>query len=372
MAALLDRGAPKDAGIFEAALRLGIAQLFFLPERGDHSAIHLAVETAKSDEKAKHYAALMNGVLRNAQRRRESLDLPEASLLPGWLATRWRENFGEAALAAMIRALIDGPALDLTVRPDGIERVKLVGGQHIIGDTWRIPRPPKPVFELPGYAEGEWWVQDASAAIPARLLRVEPFHAVADLCAAPGGKTAQLALAGGAVSAVDTSTDRLARLAGNLQRVHLDARVKPVVGDAIAFGHDGEFDRVLLDAPCTATGIFRRHPEVIWHRKAADIAPRAALQSRLLDNAARIVRKGGVIVYAVCSLEKEEGEEQASRFLARHDDFTAVPVEAEELSGWTAPVTAEGNLRTLPGMALPNGVEGTLDGFFAARFLRLA
>lgn len=369
---MLDKGTPKDAGLFEATVRIGMVQLLFLPERGDHSAIHLAVEGVKADDKARHFATLANAVLRNVQRRRGELVMPDSALLPDWLAGRWRKTYGHIALPGMIAALIEGPALDLTVTAPGVETVTNFGGERVLGDSFRVLRPARPVAELPGFSGGLWWAQDAAAAIPARLLRVEPLHAVADLCAAPGGKTAQLALAGGTVTAIDSDPGRLALLADNMARLGLAGRVGVVVGDAASVGETGQYDRVLLDAPCTGTGIFRRHPEVIWHRTPADIEDRVKLQARLLDNAARLTARGGVLVYCVCSLEPEEGEAQTEAFLARHPDFVPVPVERAELEGWVAPITALGHLRTLPGMRVPGKAGGTLDGFFAARFLRLA
>jgi len=368
---MLAKSVPPDAGLFEAALRIGMTQLLFLGELGDHSAIHLAVETVKSDDKARPFAGLTNGVLRNVQRRRGELLMPDSALIPDWLSARWREAYGNMALLGMIGALLDGPVLDLTAGPGGGETIKGFGGTPVIGDTWRVKRPGGPVAELPGYAEGRWWVQDAAAAIPARLLRVEPLHAVADLCAAPGGKTAQLAAAGGTVTAVDNDPIRLARLAGNMARLGLSETVTVAVGDAATFGEAGLYDRVLLDAPCTGTGIFRRHPEVVWQRNPADIADRVKLQKGLLGNAARITAKGGVLVYCVCSLEPEEAEAQAAAFLSGHPGFVPVPVEAGELDGWAAPVSGAGNLRTVPGMRVPGPAGGTLDGFFAARFLRM-
>lgn len=368
---LLETGLPADAGLFEAALRIGIAQLLFLSERGDHSAIHLAVETIKADEAARRYAALANGVLRNVQRRRGELVLPNSALVPGWLAARWRQTYGFAGLPKLIEALVDGAALDLTVKPEGVATVETFGGKKTIDGSYRVARPPAPVSELPGFAEGMWWVQDTAAALPARLLRVRRGHRVADLCAAPGGKTAQLAAAGGTVIAVDSDAERMGRLADNLERLALASTVRTAIEDATRFGEDAAFDRVLLDAPCTGTGVFRRHPEVIWQRVAADIADRVKLQARLLDNAARITAREGVLVYCVCSLEPEEGEAQAVLFLERHPDFVPVPVEPDELDGWKAPITQAGHLRTVPGMKVPGQAEGTLDGFFAARFLRV-
>jgi 16S rRNA (cytosine967-C5)-methyltransferase len=223
------------------------------------------------------------------------------------------------------------------------------------------------VRELPGFADGAWWVQDAAAALPARLLAVKPGERVADFCAAPGGKTAQLAAASADVVAVDRSAKRLVRLSENLERLKLAAETR--VADATILDAP-PFDAILLDAPCSATGTLRRHPDVAWTKDEMDVRRLADLQRRLLDAAARLLRPGGRLVYCTCSLEPEEGEEQAASFLARHPDFSRVPVTADEVGGLTDLVSPEGDLRTLPFHLSVDGARGGLDGFFAARFVR--
>jgi 16S rRNA (cytosine967-C5)-methyltransferase len=222
-----------------------------------------------------------------------------------------------------------------------------------------------PVTQLPGFAEGEWWVQDAAAALPARLLGDVRGLAVADLCAAPGGKTAQLANAGAQVTAVDRSPFRIARLCENLARLKLTAET--VTADATAW-QAGPFDAVLLDAPCAATGTIRRHPDVPWLKSESDLAGLTALQRALLDNAVNLVRPGGVLVYSTCSLEPEECEHMVAALLARNSDLRRKPIAAAEVGGMAELVDAKGELRTLP-HHLPDSdprMSG-LDGFFAAR-----
>jgi 16S rRNA (cytosine967-C5)-methyltransferase len=215
----------------------------------------------------------------------------------------------------------------------------------------------------PGFTEGVWWVQDAAAAIPARLLEVQPGQTALDLCAAPGGKTLQLAAAGAQVTALDKSAARLTRLSDNLARTGLAAEV--VVADAATWRDGRSFDAVLLDAPCSATGTFRRHPDVLWAAKPSDVASLAALQSRLFDAAAAKVKLGGRLVYCVCSLEPEEGEAQVAAFLQRHPDFAIDPIAAGEGGAPEASLRPDGTLRILPHHR-PGGV----DGFYAARLRR--
>jgi 16S rRNA (cytosine967-C5)-methyltransferase len=221
------------------------------------------------------------------------------------------------------------------------------------------------VTELEGFNSGEWWVQDAAAALPARLLNAGPGSRVADLCAAPGGKTAQIAAAGAEVTAVDRSAPRLRRLAENLKRLGLT--VKTITADATTLEAE-PFDAILLDAPCSATGTIRRHPDVAWLKSGNDITRLTQLQARLLDAAARLLKPGGTLVYSTCSLEPEEGERQIAALLARNPALERSPVTADEVGGHAEFITGLGELRTLP-HHLPHAEPrlAGLDGFFAAR-----
>jgi 16S rRNA (cytosine967-C5)-methyltransferase len=211
-------------------------------------------------------------------------------------------------------------------------------------------------------------VQDAAAALPARLLAPRPGERIADLCAAPGGKTAQLAAAGADVLAVDRSARRLSRLEENLARLHLAARTRAIDAEKL---DEAPFDAVLLDAPCSATGTIRRHPDVAWTKGEEDVRKLADLQARLLDTAARLLKPGGRLVYCTCSLEAEEGERQAEAFLARHADVSRHPITAAEIGGLAECLTPNGDLRTLPfHVALPDRDRSGIDGFFAARFAK--
>src|SRR5690606_28293191 len=229
----------------------------------------------------------------------------------------------------------------------------------------RVDRLPAPVAELPGYAEGEWWVQDAAASLPARLLGDVRRRAVADLCAAPGGKTAQLAQAGAMVTAVDLSASRLQRLEVNLNRLGLTAQT--VKADLLAWRPDQRFDAVLLDAPCSSTGTVRRHPDVPWTKRPEDIQRLAELQSRLLERALMLLRPGGVLVFANCSLDPAEGVELVGRLLAERREAVLYPARASELSDAEHFITSEGYLSTTPAVPETAGQLGDVDGFFAAR-----
>ena len=368
LAQLLEKGAPRHAGNLEWILVAAAAQILWL-DVPDHAAVDLAVRAARLDAKSAPYAALVNGVLRNLARNRDELTQGEPldRDTPPWLAARWRKAYGEETARAIAAAHATEPTLDLTVRSDAEGWARKLDGIVLPTGSVRL-RARAPVSELEGYAEGQWWVQDAAAALPARLLAVAPGEKVADLCAAPGGKTAQLAAAGAQVTAVDRSAERLKRLAANLKRLDLDAEI--VVADAKTL-RNGPFDAVLVDAPCTATGTIRRHPDVAWTKKPSDISALAATQAALLDKAAELTRPGGRIVYCTCSLEPEEGEQQIAALLRRNPDLTRLPVRPEEVGGLAELVTAEGDLRALPAH-LPDADPrlAGLDGFFAARLVR--
>lgn len=363
---LLDKGLPKKSGSFEAILRLSLAQLLFLPDMGDHSALFLAVEAARRDPKAAHLAKLMNALLRRAQAEADDLRSgPLPVLLPESLSAGWRSAYGAPVLETFATALLEGAPLDLTMKDPSDSQIAALGGALVLADTVRIADRDRPVDALPGYAEGQWWVQDLAAALPARLIDLPRGARVLDLCAAPGGKSAQLIKAGYAVTALDNDAQRLARVKTNLDR--LGYRADLVTADATAYEAATPFDAILLDAPCSATGTFRRHPEVLWHRSEADIAARVTLQRRMLLKAWGNLAPGGTLVYAVCSLERAEGEEQMRWALDTLPGIALRPITPGPGLPEGA-VTADGALRTHAALTLP--VSGGMDGFFAARFVR--
>jgi len=366
--ALLDKGLPGKSGTFEAVLRLSLAQLVFLPDLGAHSALFLAVEATKRDPKARHLSGLMNAVLRNAQANSAKFGmLSDDLLIPETFGDTWLEAYGEEAISGFSGALLAGAPLDLTLKDADRDLIDTLGAEPVIADTVRIEQRDRPVEALPGFAEGRWWVQDAASAIPARLLGLPAGSRVLDLCAAPGGKTAQLIKAGHHVTALDADAKRIERLKQNLARLDYSAEI--ITGDAGTYAPTSPFDGVLLDAPCSATGTFRRHPEVIWHRSVGDVGGRVRLQRALLTNAYRCLAPKGVLLYCVCSLEPAEGESQVDWALTNLPDLELWPVAASELAGLEQAITPTGLVRTHPGM-MPGGRDGGMDGFFVARFRR--
>jgi 16S rRNA (cytosine967-C5)-methyltransferase len=369
LAALLEKGLPRQAGQLEWLLIAAAAQILFL-DVPDHAAVDLAVRESRLDAKTAPFAALINGVLRNLARQREEFLAASDPLdqdTPAWLAARWRKNYGQETAHAIAAAHREEPRLDVSVKSDPQGWAERLGGMVLPTGSVRL-RSHEPIAELPGYSEGEWWVQDAAAALPVRLLAPRVGERVLDLCAAPGGKTAQIAAAGAQVTALDKSAERLRRLTENLERLHLSAEV--IVADAMSFS-GGPFDAILLDAPCTSTGTIRRHPDVAWTKRPGDVETLAALQTRMLDRAAGLLAPGGRLVYCSCSLEPEEGEAHVPALLRRNPDLRLAPITDEDPIPPEL-VTPDGNLRTLPHM-WPNDEPrlAGLDGFFAARFERV-
>jgi 16S rRNA (cytosine967-C5)-methyltransferase len=369
LASFLEKGMPKKAGSLEWILIGAAAQILFL-EASDHAAVDLAVRAVRLDPAAAPFSGLANAVLRNIARgKAEILETsdPFDDDTPVWLATRWRNAYGEETARAIARAHREEPTLDVTVKSDPEGWARRLGGAVLPTGSVRLDSHA-PITELEGYAEGEWWVQDAAAAIPARLLSFAADERAIDLCAAPGGKCAQLALAGAAVSAVDRSAQRLKRLAVNLARLHLEAEL--LVANALTF-EAAPFDAALLDAPCSATGTIRRHPDVAWTKRPGNIVSLGKLQAELLDRAVLLTKPGGAIVYCTCSLEPEEGEGQIAALLRRNPDVRREPVEASEVGGLSECITPLGDVRTLP-CHLPASTprQSGLDGFFISRLRR--
>jgi 16S rRNA (cytosine967-C5)-methyltransferase len=367
LGSFLEEGLPAQAPRVETALLIGAAQILFL-EVPDHAAVDLAVRLAREDRMALHFAGLINAVLRRIARegkeRVAGFDAPVFDT-PPWLMARWIKTYGEATAHAIAAANGREPALDLTVKSDAETwAAKLDGRVLPTGSVRTIVHGA--VTALPGFDEGAWWVQDAAASIPARLLGNVAGLRVADLCAAPGGKTAQLVAAGAKVTAVDRAPARLRRLQENLTRLSLEAEL--VCADVAAWTPDQHFDAVLLDAPCTSTGTIRRHPDVPWLKRSADVAALAALQRRLLDHAITLIKPGGTLVYCTCSLEPEEGADIVADLLAREQSVRRVPIAAAEVFGEADFINADGDLRTLPcHFTNADSRFAGVDGFYAAR-----
>lgn len=364
---------PRAAARIRDLLRLGVAQILFL-ETPAHAAVDTAVDLATAEPG--RFAPLVNAVLRRVVRERAALTVfandPVANV-PRWLWQSWVAAYGETTARAIAIAHANEPPLDLSLKDEASRDVWLaeLNAEAMPGGSLRLRNAGR-IDALPGFADGAWWVQDMAAALPARLLldglaqqgRGE-HAAVVDLCAAPGGKTAQLAAAGHSVTAVDIASDRLTTVRENLERLKLSAAC--VAADGRQWKPAAAVDGVLLDAPCSATGTIRRHPDIAWTKSAAQLPSLCDLQASLLDAAADYVAPGGVLVYAVCSLQPEEGEQQAGAFLQRMGGrFQRMPASAAVVGGLPC-IDPRGDLRTLP---CDLAEQGGMDGFFAARFVR--
>ena len=356
---------PHKAGPTLEILIAGAAELLFL-DVAPHAAVDAANRLAQADEKAVHFRPLINAVLRRvAQEGAGIIARQDAAALntPDWLWQRWVSNYDEQTARAILAVHLTVPPLDVMLKSpsdsvfEGSQAEHLAEGRVRLKDAGRIEA-------LPGFAEGRWWVQDFAASLPARLLGDVAGKRVIDLCAAPGGKTLQLAASGARVTAVDVAPERLALIRENLERVNLSAEL--IEADARDWDGADPGPFVLLDAPCLATGTIRRHPDLPWIKSRADLTMLETLQSELIEAAAALTAPGGTLVYAVCSLEPEEGPEQVSAFLRRRTDFSRVPVSPAELFD-EAFVTREGDLRTLPSFWADRG---GMDGFYAARLKR--
>ena len=352
---------PHKAGPATEILLLGACELLIL-KVPPHAAVDAANRLAQADGKAVHFKSLINAVLRRLAREgenaRASLDGARLNT-PDWLWTRWCAQYGEDIARAIARAHGEEAPLDITLKSAGASHPQSV---PLIGLSRRVTAEGR-IEEMMGFADGDWWVQDVAATLPAMLLGDVAGKRAIDLCAAPGGKTLQLAARGAEVTAVELDPGRTNRIRENLKRTGLTAHV--IESDARDF--QGTAPLVLLDAPCTATGTIRRHPDLPWIKGAGDVTAQTALAYDLLENAASMVEPGGLLVFAVCSLEREEGEEQVAAFLAAHGEFARVPVTTDDVFGHSEWITAEGDLRTLPCHLLDLG---GMDGFYAARLRR--
>lgn len=366
----LERGSPRHSGLFEPIMVAAAAQILFL-DVPDHAAVDLAIRHLQEDGRSARYSALGNAVLRRLARERQAiLDEAVDPFLdtPEWLAESWMESYGEETAAAIATGHRDEPPLDISVKADTEVWAEKLGGIVLPTGSVRL-RERQGITGLPGFDEGAWWVQDAAAALPVKLLAPKAGERVADLCAAPGGKTAQLAALGASVTAVDRSGPRLRRLRSNLERLGLSAEI--VAKDAASWQAE-PFDAVLLDAPCSATGTIRRHPDVAWTKAPEDRDKLVALQARLLEAAARLTRPGGRLVYCTCSLEPQEGERQIAAFLEGHPEFRRLPITAAEIGGLDEAIDRHGDLRTLPHQLRNETTRlSGWAGFYASRLIRL-
>lgn len=347
------------AGPAPEILLAGACELVFL-DVPPHAAVDGANRLAQADHKAVHFKPLINAVLRRIAREgKEVIAAQDAAQLniPDWLYARWVDTYGDETTRAIADAHQGVPPLDFIGKPG----VVIEGAEVLFGPVQRLKNPIR-VDTLPGYADGDWWVQDAAATLPPLLLGDVRGQRVIDLCAAPGGKTAQLVAAGGIVTAVERDEARMNQLKSNLSRLQLSAEC--VVEDARNWQPAEPAPFVLLDAPCSATGTIRRHPELPWIKSASDVTLCAQLAGDLLEAAAEMVAPGGLLVFATCSLEREEGPEQIDAFLERNTAFQRAALMPDDVFGNREFIDANGDLRTLP---CHLKAKGGLDGFYAAR-----
>lgn len=357
--------APHRVGPVPEILLAGACELLFL-DVAPHAAVDAANRLCERDGNAVHFRPLVNAVLRRIASEGKSLvTKQDAARLntPDWLWTRWCETYGKKITRDIASAHLSPAPLDVVVKDKTQAAQLFPDAENIFDNVFRL-RDAGRVDALAGYAEGAWWVQDAAASLPARLLGDVRGQTVIDLCAAPGGKTAQLAALGANVIAVEREASRLSRIKQNLERLHLHAML--IESDLRDFAPETPAPFVLLDAPCSATGTIRRHPELGLNKAASDVTACAQSAQELLDAAAEMVASNGILVFAVCSLEPEEGIEQIASFLGSREDFARVMINADEVFGMNQLLTADGDLRTLP-CHLPGG----MDGFYATRLKKL-
>jgi len=368
LAALIDRPLPDTAVRGRLVLLCGAAERLVL-DGAAHAAVDAWVSIMDEARDTERYKNLANAVLRRiaSGKARAAFDNADPrSDLPDWLSARWTANYGAETAKAMAAARAVPPTLDLSLKPgqDAAAFATAIEGEVLPTGTVRR-REIGAVEGLPGFEAGDWWVQDFAAALPAKLLNPQPGERIADLCAAPGGKTLQLAASGADVVAVEASAKRMKKVAANLERTGLAADL--VTADVAVWRPEAPLDAVLLDAPCTATGTLRRRPDAAWAKQEGDIASLAEIQARLLDAAFEMLKPGGRLVYCTCSLEPEEGENQLAAFLARTPSARLDPIRPDETPDLAEAITPDGAVRTRPD--LWSG-RGGMDGFFIARLIR--
>lgn len=370
--ARLDRPLPENARLLSHILHVGAAQILFL-DIPDRAAVDLAVAHAAADPRTKKYRGLVNAVLRRIGERKERAlpaALKKTADAPDWFRDRLVASYGRQKAARILEMHRLEAPLDITVKCDPQGWARKLGASVMPNGTVRLASAGGPITDLPGFGEGAWWVQDAASSIPARLFGDIAGRRVADLCAAPGGKTAQLAAAGARVTAVDISASRTKRLKENIDRLGLAAEI--VTADATVFSAARPFEAVLVDAPCSSTGTIRRHPDIAWVKNDADVVRLCDVQARLLSHAAGLAAPGGRIVFSNCSLDPREGEMLVETFVKNDGRVEIDPVRPGEIAGIDEFITPDGTIRTTPA-DWPNEQPrlAGLDGFFAARLRRV-
>ncbi|MGI9364876.1 MAG: RsmB/NOP family class I SAM-dependent RNA methyltransferase [Rhizobiaceae bacterium] len=377
---VLDRKPPKNARHLIHTLHVATAQILHM-DVPDSAAVDLAIAALKNDQRSTRFAGLANAVLRRLSREKMDMfstmstsEIAVTNMSP-WLRKRIRKDYGKERLASIAIQHMLEPIIDLTVKSDPEQWAEKLGGIHLFGNSLRVDRPGR-IESWPGFGEGKWWIQDAAASLPVNLFGELSGRTALDLCAAPGGKTAQLASGGAQVTALEASTPRLDRLNSNLQRLNLNAET--INADMMEWTSDRLFDAVLLDAPCSSTGTIRRHPDVQWNKSEQIVNELAQLQIDMIIRAAEFVKPGGTLVFANCSIDRAEGEDVYATILSRDIGLEPDPTTAEECFGLAELINRQGTIRSLPCHlqcpAPPAGMKSEsrrwtgLDGFFCARF----
>jgi len=360
----LSKPLPRKSGDAWEILLCGAAQILYM-DVPTHAAIDLSVRLAANDRNARHFKGLINAVLRRVSEAGPQTDDDIVTNIPPWLHRIWEQQYSSEQIRALAEQHVQTPRLDITCKSELESWAEKLDAERLPSGSLRLGADGKSsgrIENLPGFEEGAWWVQDVAATFPVILLGDIKGKNILDLCAAPGGKTLQLASLGGLVTSVDRSEERLIRLKENLARTKLQADV--VCSDAGAYQPDTAPDIILLDAPCSATGTIRRHPDLVHIKDQAALSSLTHLQASLLEHAAKILKPGGKLVYCTCSLERAEGEAQIDTFLAAHNNFTIDPIKPPETWGLDDAISPEGFMRTLPFYAKE---QGGMDGFFIAQ-----
>ncbi len=368
----MEKGLPQRSGPLEEILVSASAQLLIL-ESPPHAVINIAVQQVKRHQDSARYDKLANAVLRRVSEKGPALvkkQIEEQKVgrlnTPNWLWNSWVRAYGKQQASYICEAHLHQAQLDLSVKSDPAGWTERLGGIELPTGSVRLRQKGR-VENIEGFDDGEWWVQDVAASLPVQLMGDIKGKQVADLAAAPGGKTAQMAVAGADVIAIDWSKGRLKRLVENLERLELDAEI--IEADIMQWEPDEKLDAVLLDAPCSSTGTIRRHPDLPFLKKESDVKELAVIQSKLLDRALTFVKPGGTLIYCTCSLQNEEGPDQIEALLKRHKNVTLDQIKPEELAGHEEWITEQGTLRTLPFHRPTKKATPGMDGFFAARLI---
>lgn len=369
---IYNRKPPQRARILIHAIETAAAQILFMDVPAS-AAVNLAISIIRNNKPTERFAGFANAVLRSLEREKDTLleKSENAHPFPAWMFKKLCSDHGKEKVKLSGQALANKSNLDLTPKFRDADLSKTIEAICIPTNSFRL-KTDKPIHELEGYDEGNWWVQDIAASLPAKLLGDIKGKKVADLCAAPGGKTMQLASFGADVTAIDQSEKRLVRLEQNLERTNLEAKI--IAADILELEIENEFDAILLDAPCSATGTVRRHPDILWNKTPDSVASLVKLQNELIIKAAQMLKPGGVLIYANCSLLKDEGENLVAKL--NTDGLSLNPIQTTELKGLEHCVNGQGTVRTLPHHLVINSAENKdealngMDGFFIARFVK--